>query len=631
MRPQDALLAEIVRSSEDAISSVDLHGRITSWNGGAERLYGHPASEALGSPLSLHVPEESAPEFAECMERILRGETVRPLETLRKRRDGSIVAVSLTISPVRDETGAVIGASAVARDVTAENRANEFARKLLRAVEQAENVVLITDAGGRMIFVNPAFERVYGLPAGSALGQTPRILKSGKHDRAFYEAFWKSMLSGAGFHGEMVNRAGDGKLITVEVSANAILDDKGAVLGFFAVQHDVSERKLLEAQFMQSQKMEAVGRLAGGIAHDFNNLLTAILGYSEMLERNPPAGSTGEYAGQIRRAAESAASLTRQLLVFSRKQSFAVEVLDLNDLVRESQRILERVIGKNVEIRIDLDPSLGAVKVDRGQIAQVLMNLAVNARDAMPKGGTLTIKTENVDIEESYVPATVLLATPGRYVLVSVTDTGTGMDEATRSRMFEPFFTTKETDKGTGLGLSTVYGIVKQSGGFLWVYSEPGRGTIFKVFLPRASADVTRKAAAEPRPEPVARGTGTILLVENEEAVRSFIRLTLEEAGYAVLEAARGEDALETARRRSERIDLLVTDSVLPGIGGPELAGRLAAIHPETRILFISGYAGSSVLRDGAAIDDTAFLQKPFSAGVLTRRIRELLAGAAPD
>jgi two-component system cell cycle sensor histidine kinase/response regulator CckA len=350
---------------------------------------------------------------------------------------------------------------------------------------------------------------------------------------------------------------------------------------------DVTAHKGLEAQLQQSQRLEAVGRLAGGVAHDFNNLLTVILGTSELLlSEIEPGDLRRRHVEGIRRAGDGAASLVRQLLAFSRQQVLAPEVLDLNAVVEEMRELAQRLAGERVTIEIVPGAELGRVKADPSQIQQVLLNLVVNARDAMAQGGTLTIETENLEMDETYVTRRTQAQT-GAYVMLAVSDTGSGMDRATQARIFEPFFTTKEQGKGTGLGLATVYGIVKQSGGYIWVYSEPGQGTTFKVYLPRVDAAATPEAALA---EPPARteGTETVLVVEDEEAIRSLVRTVLHAQGYTVLAASRGDEALQLSEQHPGLIDLLVTDVVMPGMNGRELARRLALTRPELRVLYTS-------------------------------------------
>jgi two-component system, cell cycle sensor histidine kinase and response regulator CckA len=419
-------------------------------------------------------------------------------------------------------------------------------------------------------------------------------------------------------------RRKDGKPITVRLSGRAITNSYGDVKEFEMIAEDVSDRRLLEDQLRHSQKMEAIGRFAGGIAHDFNNLLTVIKGYSELvLEELETADPLRCEVEEVQKAADRAASLTRQLLAFSRQQVLAPRILDLNHVIRNMDRLLQRLLGDDIELTINLDPNLGRAKTDPGQIEQVIMNLAVNARDAMPKGGKLTIETVNIELDESYVREHVAVK-PGAYVMFAVSDSGVGMTEEIRSRIFEPFFTTKEPGKGTGLGLSTVYGIVKQSDGYVWVYSEVGIGSTFKIYLPRvdAPADVL---PSRTNGLPTHRGTETILLVEDEDGVRALVRQLLARQGYTVLESRHGGEALLVCERYSGKIDLLLTDVVLQQMSGRELAERLTGVRPEMRVLYISGYTDDAIVQHGVLNAGTAFLQKPFTTDALIRKVRHVL------
>ncbi len=391
-----------------------------------------------------------------------------------------------------------------------------------------------------------------------------------------------------------------------------------------ALRREMEERQKLEAAYRQSQKMEAMGVLAGGVAHDFNNLLTVINGYSEVLQGRLPAHSPlQEMLGQIAAAGERAALLTSQLLAFSRKRVLEPKVLNLNSVVQDIAKLLRRVIGEDIELRLFLDPQLGELRADPGQLGQVLLNLAVNARDAMPKGGALTIRTANVELHQHH-RSVLITASPGHYLMLEVADTGCGMDEATRARAFEPFFTTKEAGKGTGLGLSTVYGIVTQSDGHIEVASEPGRGTAFRLLFPIADDISTCRAAIETLP-PLA-GNETVLLVEDEAAVRELVRFTLEAQGYHMLEAKSGDEAFRLALEHGGEIHLLVTDLVMPGMDGRQLAERLRIGRRSTRVLYVSGYAGDALLRYGGSHGDAALLlQKPFTPRDLLVRVREVL------
>ena len=412
----------------------------------------------------------------------------------------------------------------------------------------------------------------------------------------------------------------DGRLLQVQLSVRAVRNAAGEVDYYETFVRDATDQRRLQQQLTQSQKMEAIGRLAGGVAHDFNNLLTVITSYSDLVFQDlPPDDPRRDDVDQVRKAADGAAALTRQLLAFSRQQVLEPKVIDLNSVVDNLKKILQRVIGEDVELATVLAAELGAVKADVSQIEQILMNLAVNARDAMPTGGKLTIETTNVD----YDPERQQRSDGSReFVMLAVTDTGTGMDEATKAKIFEPFFTTKQPGKGTGLGLATVYAIVTQAGGFIWVYSELGHGTSFKIYLPRVDAVATTAAVAR---IDLPRGTETVLLVEDAAAVRAVARQVLQRQGYRVLEASEGEDALRLAARHQGTIDLVVTDVVMPRVGGRELAERLLVVRPETRVLYMSGYTDDSVVRHGILEGGVAYLQKPFSPEGLVRKVREVL------
>jgi PAS domain S-box-containing protein len=421
----------------------------------------------------------------------------------------------------------------------------------------------------------------------------------------------------------------DGASITVRLSGRTVLDGQETLQGFEIIAEDVTARSRLEDQLRQAQKMEAVGQLAGGIAHDFNNLLTIINGYSQLLlDRMDSADTCRGFADEVKRAGERAAALTRQLLAFSRRQVLAPQILDLNTVVTGVEKMLKRLIGEDIQLLTALDVRLGPVRADPGQIEQVILNLAVNARDAMPKGGKLTLETANVELDSEYVE-THPLATSGPHVMLAVSDNGCGMDRHTLSHIFEPFFTTKEPGKGTGLGLATVYGIVKQSGGNIWAYSEPGKGTTFKIYLPRVQEAVTAAAPAEGRTASP-RGSETILVVEDDPAVRPLVRGVLLSRGYSVLEASRGDEALSVSESHRGPIKLLVTDIVMPGMNGRDLAEQLLLRHPETRVLYMSGYTNDAIVHHGVLAEGAAFLQKPFTPDALARKVREVLDAPQP-
>ncbi len=483
---------------------------------------------------------------------------------------------------------------------------------------------------GTVTLWNKAAERVFGWRSDEVFGMDNPIVPEEKRDEL--GALRERVLREGGFSGvEVRRRRKDGTLRDFMLSTAPLRDESGAIAGIMSIMADITDRKRMEEalrdseeQFRQAQKMEAVGRLAGGVAHDFNNLLTAIRGYADLLLMGgDEVFPVRREVEEIQRAADRAADLTQQLLAFSRKQVLQPKVLDLNAVVSNMDKMLRRLIGEDVDLITVLRPGLGTVKVDPGQIEQVIMNLAVNARDAMPEGGRITIETANVDLSAEYASFHAAVQ-PGPHVMMTVTDTGTGMDDATKQRLFEPFFTTKELGKGTGLGLSTVYGIVKQSSGSIWVYSEPGKGTCFKVYLPRdEEPDALRRSARRPGCGP--RGKETLLLVEDEPVVRMLAAEIMRKSGYHVLEAGNGGEALRLIGGRKNFIDLMVTDVVMPGIGGRELVEQLPPFLAGMKILYMSGYPDDAVGRHGFLDPETPFLQKPFTADGLLRKIREVL------
>jgi PAS domain S-box-containing protein len=494
--------------------------------------------------------------------------------------------------------------------------------RLFSAVEQAGESIIVTDPDGAIVYVNPAFERATGYTSAEAVGRTPRLLKSERLPREFYEELWRTILGGQVWHGEIVNRRKDGTLYTERQSITPVRDERGRITRFVSIGQDVTQSKELEAQLRQSTKMEAVGRLAGGVAHDFNNLLTLILSYSELLVQGLPEGSPlRRQAEAIETASERAAALTRQLLIFSRKQVVNPRVLDVNLVVSNLGKMIERLIGEDIDLRVRLVPEPALVKADPGQLDQVIMNLAVNARDAMPRGGRLTIETATVELDNEYASRHIG-TTPGRHVMLAVADTGVGMDAETLSHIFEPFFTTKGPGQGSGLGLSTVFGIVKQSGGDIEVQSESGMGTTFRIYLPRVEAPPEGHAAAAPSaPAPV--GSETVLLVEDDAGVRELAAEILTHKGYRVLEACDGAEALGVVERHSGPIHLLLTDVVMPGLTGPELAAQVRTLRPRIRVLYISGYTASA--HEILQASGSALLEKPFSPDGLARKVREVL------
>lgn len=500
-----AQLAHIVNSSGEAIISETLGGVITSWNSAAEKMYGYTAAEMIGQPIERLMPPDRPYEISNLRERIAHGESIPSYDTVRLTRDGSLLDVSVTLSPIRDSPGHITGIA--------------------------------------------------------------------------------------------------------------------------TIEHDIRPRKRLEDQLLQAQKLESVGRLAGGVAHDFNNLLTVILGNAALAQEEGSLPSPlEEYLRNITQAVEKAAALTQQLLAFARRQVIEPRCVNLNDVILSLDKMLRRLITESIELVMLPAEHLNTVKVDPSQFAQILVNLVVNARDAMPQGGKITIETYNTTLDEDYSRHHDGV-TPGEYVVFTISDTGGGMDEAIRLHIFEPFFTTKEKGRGTGLGLSTVYGIVKQAGGHIWLYSEVGEGTTFKIYLPRTSAVPETLGEADVDVEP-GGGSETILLVEDEPNVRAFALQALQRRGYTVLEAMNGEEALRLVSGREEEIALLITDVVMPRMSGKELADRLQGLHPGLKVLYVSGYTENTIVHHGVLEAGIVFLSKPFTPSMLARRVRELLDDA---
>ena len=566
---------------------------------------------------------------------------------IRKTPDLSKIPVLFVSSHGEDSQGAVAGMKAGADDyLEGPYQSVLLVQKVTRLMERTriEEKLRESEERYRSIFEN-AFEGIFqSTPDAGFTSVNPALVRLLRYEsaeeliaqrlgaeRQFYvdpncrnelEQLLAKQGSVIGFKCEVFCK--DLSKIWIVLNVHAVRDQGGSILYCDGSIEDITERKLLEEQLMQSQKMEAVGQLAGGVAHDFNNMLTAINGYSELVFQKLRAGDPlRRDIIEIRKAGERAASLTRQLLAFSRKQVLQPKVIGLNSVVAEMEKMLRRLIGEDIELRTVLRAELGSIKADPGQIEQVIMNLAVNARDAMPDGGTLTIETQRVDLDEEYARQHVSVKS-GPYIMMAVSDTGSGMDEQTQKRIFEPFFTTKRTGEGTGLGLSTVYGIVKQSGGNIWVYSEVGRGTTFKIYLPRID-----KSAQEYKrryePDGFLKGTETILLAEDEEMLRKLACEVLKMHGYQVLEASNGGTALLACERHQGPIHLLISDIIMPEMNGDELAVRLGQIRPEMKVLYISGYTDDAIAHHGILDSAIAFLQKPFTTKNLLRKVREVL------
>lgn len=619
---------------------TDADGRILYVSTAYGRLIGMQPSEVVGRNLSELFPPDLAQIYMENIRTVARtGRTVEATEP-GPRADGTRGEFLVYKFPL-PQPGGTVAVGGVAVDVTALKRAEAGLRLREQALRAVESGILITEPTGPdnpIVFANPGFERLTGYAPEEILGRNCRFLQGPATDPATIAEIRRAVRERQSVAVELLNYRKDGTPFWNALSISPIRDDAGQLTHFVGVQTDVTERRQLEAQFHQAQKMEALGRLAGGVAHDFNNLLTIIAGYGLLLlEQLPPGERARAMVSEMIDAGDRAAGLTRQLLSFSRKARIEPQVLSLKDVVGDAQRLLRRVIGEDIDVGVRSDPDVGRVRADSGQLSQILLNLAVNARDAMPGGGRLTIEVRDVVVlsdqgrgeSARLAPDTrpggaARPARPGRYALLAVSDTGHGIPADILPHIWEPFFTTKEAGKGTGLGLAVVHGLVEQAGGHATVYSEVGRGTTFKVYLPAIDGPPSPDARGRGR-RAMPRGKETVLFVEDEAGVRSLAQHVLLGCGYHVLEAQDGEEALRIARSHPGRIDLVATDVVMPRLGGRELAAQLAELHPGTKILYLSGYTEDAAIRSGGIAGDGAFLGKPFSPADLAQKVREVL------
>jgi len=636
------LSASILEAIPDAVAAVNQQGVIIQVNSQTETLFGYTRDELIGRSVEMLVPERQRPQHHLHRESFHSRPKIRRmgsgLDLYGRRRDGSEFPVEISLSPVATGNRAIV--LSVIRDISDRKRieqelrrANgELERRKTRELRDSQNrLALIVDSSqdaiigknldGIITQWNKGAEQIYGYTAEEIIGRNVSVLCPPDRPDEIPGILEKIRHGQQVEYFESVRMTKDGRRLNMSISVSPIYDADGGVVGASAIGRNITAQKKIEDQLRQSQKMEAVGRLAGGVAHDFNNLLGIVTACTELLRRRVDIESL-EYIDNIREAANRGASLTRQLLAFNRRQPVQTQILDLNDRLREVSKLLKPLMGDDVAIVLPSRSTAAVVEADAGHLDQIVLNLAVNSRDAMPRGGKFIIETGVYDLDEAFAREHSM--TPGRYVMLAVSDNGTGMDEATRSRIFEPFFTTKESGKGSGLGLATVYGIVKQSRGHIWVYSEVSRGTTFKIYLPSAEHKLGSGTEVQAEALPVRREGATLLLAEDDAIMRKLTRKMLEEHGYKVLEAIDGEAALKVISQNSTRIDLILTDVVMKGMNGPELVLRLMDSHPEMKVIYMSGYTGELVAHQGLQ-SGIPLLEKPFTRAALLKVIDKAL------
>ena len=598
-------------------------GRILAANERAARMHGYLPGELVGKRIEELSKIDSEAAKMENFRRIAAGESVT-VEVEHYRKDGTVFPVEIVASQL--VLGGRVCVLSFETDITERKRVEEAHARLAIVVEQASETIVITDTRGTILYANPAFEKSTGYTRAEAIGRNPRLLKSGKQNDKFYQQMWEVLERGEAWHGHFINRRKDGTLYEEDATISPVRDMTGNTISYVAVKRDVTREVQLETQLLQSQKMESVGQLAGGVAHDFNNMLAATMMHLSLLQGNPDLSpETQETIQELIEGAKRAANLTRQLLMFSRRSVMEVKLLDLNELVTNLLKMLGRLIGEHIVVRFDRREGLPPIAADPGMIEQVVMNLAVNARDAMPKGGGLAIAIEAVRVGPDRVLGKPGVE-PGQFLCLSVADNGCGMDEALRQRIFEPFFTTKEPGKGTGLGLATVHGIVAQHKGWVEVESEVGQGTTFKVFLP-ASLDQIPETMPDLKSAAM-RGHETILVVEDEEEVRGLVAETLRTLGYTVFDAENGQAAVNLWQQRNGGFDLLFSDMVMPeGLTGLDLAEKLKKEKPPLNVIISSGYSADIAGQSKLSASGITYLQKPYQLELLSKVVRNCLDG----
>jgi len=640
------LSSDLLEAFPDAVVAVDRDGTILQINSQVQELFGYTRSELMGKKVEVLVPERLRDQHHDHRRSFAASPRIRQmgegLDLYGRRRNGSEFPVEISLSPVVVEGGTVV-LSAI-RDISGRKRIEEELRKthaelaqrtaeqigeyrarLASIVDSSEDAILTKSLDGTITAWNLGAERIYGYAPDEVIGKPVSMLVPDDRPDEIPGILRKIARGESVEHYESVRLAKDGRRLNVSVSVSPLRDINGEIVGASAITRDITAQRRAEDQLRQAQKMEAIGRLAGGVAHDFNNVLGIINACTEFLrDRIDPSSEPSIYVENIRKATERGAALTRQLLAFSRKQVVKPVILDLNDRLKDISKLLRPLMGDDVEVRIVPRTQSAIVEADPGQFDQIVMNLAVNARDAMPGGGRFILETDVVEFDQHVADQHQPLG-PGKYVMLAVSDTGTGMDKITLSRIFEPFFTTKDPGKGTGLGLATVYGIAQQSGGHIWVYSEPNRGTTFRLYLPSAESKLESFSSAKggttiPKPE-----GKTILLVEDDEIMRSLTGKLLEEHGYIVVGVSNGKSALAWAEANPGKPHLLLTDVVMPGMSGPDLVDRLTKSSPGLKVVYMSGYTGE-LMASHEGLKRGILLEKPFTRTALLNALHQTLS-----
>jgi len=618
LKASEARFRSLFENSQDVIYISDKTGNLLEMNPAGLSLFGYERGEIVGTePDYIYVDPQDRKTF---LAQLKHKKNVKDHELRLQNKKGDIILALLTANATIDMNGKVNGIQGIIRDVTEKKKREETLNLLQTAINSSSEAVVITDREGSIVYTNPAFEALTGYSALEALGKNPSFLKSEKYSEELNKQMWDTIATGKSWSGEFINQHKDGSLFHQRSIVSPVFDEQGAISHYVNIASDISKEKKLEEQLIQAAKMDSLGRLASGIAHDFNNYLTIINGYSEMLLYENENNNNSDRLRIIFQAGINASKLVAKILGFSRSQSAAPTVIDVNKTMKDLEKMVRRLLGEGIELKLDLHPDAGRILIDSLQIEQVLINLVMNARDAMPAGGSLTLETVPFHVDDDLAAEHPGMA-PGDYASVRVRDNGSGMEPQVLARMFEPFFTTKPKGEGTGLGLSSVFGIVSQNQGAVLAQSEPGRGSTFQVLLPRISETATREPA--PIAEQHFEGR-SVLLVEDEQDIRELMREILESLGMRVHEAADGKQALETAAA-IKRIDLLFCDVVLPGFSGVEVAERVRELHPGTAVIFTSGHSEVYLKRAGLELPKVHFIEKPSSRTMIVAKISELL------